>query len=744
MNNQKVIVVGGGLSGLTTLHALLEAGANVVFLEKLDQIGSSDCNSALANSGINGCSSAMQRTHGVQDSVEDFMNDVVKSGSKKCDVSELMCMNSGRCVDWLVGRFRLNFTLSRSGGQSCARTHKTRGKATGGSVVSALTKAALDFAANNPDRLEIITQATVSRLLTKGNNEVQGVEYDKDGSIHSLRGAVVLCTGGFGADFNSHTSLIARYRPDLIKISTACNLSTSTGDGIKLGEQVGAKLTDMMYFTVNPSGLVDPKNPGSRFKVTASESLRGDGGLILEKTGRRIVNELAKRDFLSRELMKREGPFFLIINSQIAKHLSEYIEEHVSSGLMKKVDSGHELALEMNIDPSVLAQEFNEYNKQAESKQPDKFGKTHFRNCPFEMSDSLVFARIEPVIQYCAGGLMIDTSARVLGRHGQPIPGLYAAGEVAGGIHGSQPLTGNDLLDCLVFGRTAGLTAARDVYGVEYVERHTNPEIIKNELRETLKAQQEKVEAAKMLAKKLEEEIDQSKNEIMKERNELKQICEKLANMFPDLAELKFNPNGTDINAMLGLADAKSFAAEVRGKRKQADDRVKHLEEETAEFKAKMESTTNEINACKKSQKQMNAERKKLTAQLEEIRNSSAVIREIHQMEDLINTYKQRQEKAETTKRALEIEWETKCKEYEIQLANAANKKEELEVMNRLERIEQKRTIESASGMVNRMAKKIQSETSYITKAAELASNEHCPIFQLPLKRRLCPQVDGA
>jgi flavocytochrome c len=748
MEGRRIIVVGAGISGLTAAIALVEAGAKVTIIEKLESIGSQSCNSSLSNAGINGCSSAIQRTNGIEDKVEDFVNDIVKSGGKKSDLSELMCMNSGRCVDWLVGKFRMNFSLSRSGGQTCARTHKTRGRATGRSVVAAMAKFASDTASSKPDRLELITEATASKLLVQGNNEVVGIEYEKHGAIHALRGRVILCSGGFGADFNTHTSLIARYRPDLIKLPTACNLGTSTGDGIKLGEQVGAKLTDMMYVTVNPSGLVDPGNPSSRFKITASESLRGDGGIILNKEGRRIVNELAKREFLSQELMKREGPFYLIINSRMSARLADYTEEYIASGLMRKMESGEDLAKEIGVAPAIIEAEFSEYNAAAiaasETQKSDKFGKVHFRKTPFEMDDTFYVARIEPVIQYCAGGLMIDTSARVLGRHGQPITGLYAAGEVAGGIHGSQPLTGNDLLDCLVFGRTAALTAARDVYGVDYVDRHINPEVIKKELRATLEEQKERIAHAKQEIERLKSELANTSQQIEAEKSELGILCSKLASKYPDLSMLKFNPKGENINERFGITDAKALASEFRGKRKKAEDDVELLKLQIAEFQSKADAYTEEIASVKKAQKQVNAEKKKVANQVEELRNSSSEIREIHQLEELISTYKKRQEKAETSKRELEADWEKKRRDYEVELAEAAAKKEELEVMFRIENVERKRLHETTAGLVHKMTKKMKFETEYMERSARLAAHKDCPIFQVPLKRQLCPEVDGA
>ena len=748
MTDSKIIVVGAGLAGLSVAHTLIEAGAHVLLIEKSATFGGTSCNSAITNSGINGCGSAIQAAHGVHDSQESFMMDIVKSGSKKTEFLELLCQQSGPSVDWLSSKFGVSFTLSRSGGQSCARTHKVPNTSTGLALLKAMSAAATAIEQAHPAKLHIIPGAQAVRLLSSSSGEVSGIIYEQDSNLFELIGSVVLCTGGFGADFNSQASLIARYRPDLLKLSTAYNLETSTGDGIKMGEQIGAKLTDMMYVLVNPAGLVDPKDISNRFKITASESLRGDGGIILGRDGRRFVNELAKRDSLSQEITRRQGPFYLVINSRIARHLTKYIDEYISDGLMKKVASGEELAKEIGVDPAVIESEFDEYNKAAESGQPDKFGKAHFRNTPFLMKDSMLFARIEPVIHYCAGGLMIDLSARVLGRHGEPIKGLYAAGEVTGGIHGSQPLTGNDLLDCVVFGRIAAETAARDVYGAEYVDRYMNPEVIKKNLEAQVKERTSEMEKRRVKLAKAEEEMKQTEVRINTEREELARVCDKMAKSFsssiPQLTSLKFNPNGLSMDEMLGVDGAKALANELRVRKKQAEDDAKQVEQDIEEFNNKIDAMKNEIEAAKKRSKKLAAEKKKMNKQLDEIKNSSSVIREIHQLEESIAGFRQRQEKAEKTRAELEGGWEARLKDMECQIADCASKKEEVQVMTSIEKVEQKRMLERFAGLVGTMSRKVRFEADYTRKAATLASDPVCPIFQLPLKRKLCPQIDGA
>ena len=757
---EAVIVVGAGLAGLSAAHMILECGGRVVLVERSNVVEPPRGNSARTCTGISGCCSRVQIEEGYSDSPAIFMDDILKNQAKKSDLIEVLCEKSGEAVDWLGSKFDLAFVVSRSGAHSVERTHKCNSRSTGLSITSALAKSALEVARDSPDKLQIITGARVQSLeKNPKTGQVCGVIYESEGKNETLHGPVVLATGGFGADLASEASLVKTYRPDLGELSTACNLDTTSGDGIRMGEAVGAKTVDMMYIQLHPCGLVDPANPESREKLIASESLRGDGGIILNREGIRFVNELSKRDELSNELRKHKGmgPFRLVLNSRISKHVKKYLDEYKEQGLVVSFESGNELAESMGVDPNVLESSFAEYNRNSEiskadanSQLPftDKFGKSAFRNCPFQMSDSFHVALIEPVIHHCIGGLAITPQAHVVktGTTLVPIPGLYAAGEVAEGVHAcANPLAGNDLLDCVVFGRMAGLTASRDLYGADYVEAHTNPERIR-EIWEAKIHRQEEIRAARMTqVGELKHQIEGLSVRIREEGREMEIACKKAASDFvsidPRLSALRFNASGKSISELLSVADAKGLATEIRLKRKQGEDDVQHAKHTEEELAKRRTQILDECEKLKKQKKKLISDNEKLTVKIEALRNSSSVIREIHQAEEEVKNFETRQQQAEAEKSALEAQLAASLANGQKEVADLVEKTKEVGIMMGIEKVEQKRQLSELGEVIAALKPKLSFEKHFAVVSAELASNAECPVFQQPL--RIPPMLGG-
>ncbi|KAF4592957.1 hypothetical protein EYR38_008663 [Pleurotus pulmonarius] len=456
VSQTRTIIIGGGLAGLSAAHTLIQHGAQVLLLDKKPSLGG---NSMKASSGINGAGTEAQKALGVSDSVEAFAKDTTSSAGQlaRPDLIHALTSNSAESLSWLSSNFSIDLSLvSLLGGHSIARTHRGRGPPPGFSITSALMKKLDTLPA-----AEIIKFANVVRLL-EANGRVSGVEYETNGETKTVEAnAVIIATGGYAADY-APAGLLAKYRPDLLGLPTT-NGDHATGDGHRLASSLHASLIDMDEIQVHPTGFVDPKDEGAKTKFLAAEALRGVGALLVDAEGKRFVDEMERRDNVTKAMQEiieqGKGPIRLLLNADAETELKSHCDFYVSKGLMKKYDNAADFARDTGVPNAALVQTLSEHNKYALGELKDPFGKVHFHNGQFSPDGTLLAAWVVPVVHYTMGGIRVDASARVLSADGKAIPGLYAAGEVIGGVHGKNRLGGSSLLEAVVFGRLAGAAA---------------------------------------------------------------------------------------------------------------------------------------------------------------------------------------------------------------------------------------------------------------------------------------------
>jgi len=461
----RIIVVGGGLSGLSAAHTIYLAGGNVVVLDKQGFFGG---NSTKATSGINGALTRTQVDNKIADSVKQFYDDTLKSARDKArpDLIKVLTYKSAAAVEWLQDVFNLDLTLvSRLGGHSQPRTHRGHdAKFPGMAITYALMQRLEELAESEPERVQIIKKARVTGI-NKDGNKVTGVTYEFNKESSSVDGPVILATGGYAADF-TETSLLRKWRPDTFDLAST-NGVHATGDGQKMVMAIGGNGIDMDKVQVHPTGLVDPKDPGSKWKFLAAEALRGEGGLLLNGDGDRFCDELGHRDYVSGEMWKEKDkgkfPVRLLLNSKASNVLDFHTRHYSGRGLMKKM-TGKELAKEIGCTPEHLQSTFKTYNDIADGKKKDPYGKKFFHNGPVDINDDFHVAVMEPVLHFTMGGIEINDKAEILNSEGKPFEGLYACGELAGGVHGANRLGGSSLLGCVVYGRVAGDTASNYLF----------------------------------------------------------------------------------------------------------------------------------------------------------------------------------------------------------------------------------------------------------------------------------------
>ncbi|KAF2146544.1 uncharacterized protein K452DRAFT_241382 [Aplosporella prunicola CBS 121167] len=461
----RVIVVGAGLSGLSAAHTIYLSGGNVLLLDKNNFMGG---NSTKATSGINGALTRTQIDLNIKDSVKQFYDDTLKSARDKArpDLIKVLTYKSAAAVEWLQDVFNLDLTLvSRLGGHSQPRTHRGHdAKFPGMAITYALMQRFEELSEAEPDRVQLIKKAKVLRVNKEGNTAT-GVTYSFNGEEVTVDGPVVLATGGYAADF-TEDSLLKKWRPDTYGLSST-NGAHATGDGHKMLMKIGANGIDMDKVQVHPTGLIDPKDPGSKWKFLAAEALRGEGGLLLNGKGQRFSDELGHRDYVSgkmwEEKEKGQWPIRLVLNSKASNVLDFHTRHYSGRGLMKKM-TGKELAKEIGCGEDALQKTFREYNAIAEGKEKDPFGKKFFHNFPFNVNDTFHVALMEPVLHFTMGGIEINDQAQCLNSDGKPFEGLYVCGELAGGVHGANRLGGSSLLGCVVYGRVAGDSACKYLF----------------------------------------------------------------------------------------------------------------------------------------------------------------------------------------------------------------------------------------------------------------------------------------
>merc|ERR1719146_234131 len=419
-----------------------------------------------------------------------FTSNPLKGGAKKPEVAKVLCGNSGADVDWLMEKFNLDLSLvARLGGHSAPRTHRGKERFPGMTITYALIQMVEKVAEKNPHIAKIVTKAKATQLLMNDKGACVGCNYEKGGQKFQEHGPVIICSGGFGADFTKD-SLLAKHRPDLMHLPTT-NGEHCTGDGIKMCQAIGAKTIDLEWVQVHPTGLVKPDEPDAKIKFLAAEALRGVGGLVFDANGNRFCNELGRRDYVTGEMWKNKPPYRLCLNKAASDEIHWHCKHYTGRGVMKFYASGADLAKDTGIPVQTLIDTHQQHYEasQKAAKDPDGgswpaypsgkswdaasgptgSGKKFYHNViPGSQvaAEPFYVAIITPVIHYCMGGLEVTADAEVISKNGV-IPGLYAAGEIAGGVHGNNRLGGNSLLDCVVFGRVAGKAAAKYIMGAD-------------------------------------------------------------------------------------------------------------------------------------------------------------------------------------------------------------------------------------------------------------------------------------
>jgi len=514
-----VLVIGLGITGMSAAIEAHTAGARVIVLDKCPSMNNKlpAGNSWKASSGMSATGTDAQNNAGVHDSADKLFDDIVASGKGHSDqvLARILAEHSLTSWEWLKAQGVPLEAVAHCGGHSQNRTHRpAKGPPTGMSICMALQKKLSHI----KHRLKIHTAAKVTQIEPIGPSTAQPNGYilkalqaqqakgspayletaiaqaqgqparlrvhfsltDDQGEVQEQSEdvtSVVLATGGYCfAAKNPDGSPVAdttlfKYAPDVVGYPTTSG-DQATGDGVGLALGLGAGLRHMDMVQVHPTGFVDPKNPGNNSKFLGPELLRGVGALLINQKGERFTNELGLRDEITAEIVAKcdNKTSYLVMSGEAAAAFSapdEFEKHPYYKGFGPKVGpffekfdnvASFEASVE-SIPEGAVATTLSQYAQSAETKKPDQWGKTRFPSPPAP-DCSVYVAQITPSVHYCMGGVSINGFAQMLGEEGLPIKGVWAAGEVAGGLHGANRLVGNSLLETVVFGRIAGVGAA--------------------------------------------------------------------------------------------------------------------------------------------------------------------------------------------------------------------------------------------------------------------------------------------
>ena len=436
-----VIVVGSGGAGMAAAISAKDAGADVAIFEKMPVIGG---NTSKSSGGMNASETKFQKEQGIEDSNDLFYEETLKGGkgTNDPDLLRYMVDNSAGAIDWLDSMgIRLN-KITFSGGFSVARIHRPEdGSAVGGYLVNGLYYNLMER------EVPIFVNAEVTDLTDK-DGAVTGVTLKLDGKEKTIKAkAVVLATGGFG----SNMDMITKFKPELEGYVTT-NHEGATGDGIALAEEEGAETVQMDQIQIYPTVYQETS-------YLVSEAVRGEGAILVNNEGKRFYNEMETRDMVSAAINALPDHYAYVVFDQALRERATAIEQYDEMGMVIKGETVADLAKEIGVPEDNLVATLESWNQYVAAKNDTEFGRT--TGMEHDLSKGPYYAiKVAPGIHHTMGGLKINTKTEVLKKDGTAIPGLYAAGEVTGGVHGSNRIGGNAVADIIIFGRQAGSQSA--------------------------------------------------------------------------------------------------------------------------------------------------------------------------------------------------------------------------------------------------------------------------------------------
>lgn len=452
-----VVIVGAGGAGMTAAKTARQdenafgetAGVEKTLKAAADGYADNADVTALAAKVSEQWAAYQQNPTGYFDSVELFELDTMIGGKGVNDMElvKTLCESSAASIDWLDSVGANLTSVGSFGGASVKRIHRPVNDA--GKTVSVGSYIVPILEKNCADRgVQMLMETTATAILTNDAGAVCGVAAaGKDGQTVTVNAkAVILAAGGFGANLE----MVASYVPALKGFMTT-NAPGILGQGIAMAQAVGAAVVDMEQIQIHPTVQFDTA-------ALITEGLRGDGAILVNAEGKRFIDEVGTRDVVSAAEIAQTGSYSWLVVDQAMVDASSVIQGYINKGMTVSGEDYAKLAEAMGVDAAAFAATMEAWNACVEAKNDAEFGRTSFAN-PLNTAPYYAI-KVTAGVHHTMGGLKINTAAEVLDTENAVIPGLYAAGEITGGVHGANRLGGNAVADFIVFGRIAGENAA--------------------------------------------------------------------------------------------------------------------------------------------------------------------------------------------------------------------------------------------------------------------------------------------
>ncbi len=436
-----IVIIGAGGAGMTAAIEANRRGAKVILLEKMGVVGG---NTTSATGGLNASQTRIQKELGIEDTNEQYYEDTMKGGYNKNDPALVRTLTekSAEITDWLISLGADLTDVGKMAGSTNKRTHRPKGGAPVGSHLVSVLKKNIDEAG-----IDLRLRNKVTGIINEGG-KAAGVIVEANGKTYKIKAkAVIIATGGFGAN----PEMIVQYVPSLEGFGTT-NHKGATGDAFEWVKQFNAALVDMDQIQTHPTVV-----PGNGIMIT--EAVRGNGAIVVNRDGERFCSEMATRDVMSKAILEQRGKTAYLMFDQGVRESLKAIEGYAKKGLLTEGATISELAGKLSIPGDKLEATFAEYNR------AQKAGEASLGRKASEMPRALEKApfyavEIGPAVHHTMGGIKINPRTEVIAENGNAVPGLFAAGEVTGGVHGGNRLGGNAVADIEIFGKIAADTAA--------------------------------------------------------------------------------------------------------------------------------------------------------------------------------------------------------------------------------------------------------------------------------------------